>query len=80
MTVAELVDRERARLARLTGALGGALACAGLALVLGLAVALLGDARWIALPPIIPFLAWGLAVLVLVGAAEIGRASCRERV
>jgi hypothetical protein len=69
VTVVELVDRERARLARLTGALGGAAACAGLAIVLAVAVALLGDARWIALPAVVPFVAWGLAAVVLAAAA-----------
>jgi uncharacterized protein DUF4175 len=62
VTVAELVDRERARLARATTARGTALAAAGIALVFASAVALLGDSRWLDLPPLVPFIVWVLAI------------------
>ncbi|HTA06239.1 MAG TPA: DUF4175 family protein, partial [Solirubrobacteraceae bacterium] len=68
MTVHELVERERARLTRSTTARGGAIATAGVALVLAAAIALLGDARWLDLPPLIPFIVWALAI----GAAAAG--------
>jgi hypothetical protein len=68
VTVHELVERERGRLARATTARGGALATASVALVLAAAIALLGDARWLDLPPLIPFIVWALAI----GAAAAG--------
>ena len=66
MTLAQLIGRERSRLALALALRGVALALAVLALVIAAGALLLGDARWIGLPAV-PLLAWLLA-LVGVGA------------
>ncbi len=67
MTVVELVARERARLARVLALWGGALVLAVSAVVLALAALALGSGRWMALPAIVPFIAWVLAAAAAVG-------------
>jgi len=68
MTVNDLVNRERGRLSRLIAAAGGAAAVGCGALLLAVGVVLLGRARWIDLPRVLPFVIW-LAVIVAGGAA-----------
>src|SRR4029077_4550692 len=48
---------------------GGAMAAAAVAVVLALGALALGGGRWMALPAVLPFLAWGLAGLALAGLA-----------
>ena len=69
MTVIDLVNRERGRISRLIAAAGGAAAIGLAALFLAAGVVLLGRARWIDLPRVVPFVVW-LAVLI-VGIAAV---------
>src|SRR5437870_2337073 len=66
MTPLEFVERERARLRRLHIVAGVALALAITFAALSIAVLVLGDARWIALPRSAPFAVW-----LLIGALDI---------
>ena len=50
---------------------GGAVAVAAVAVVLALGARALGGGRWMALPAVLPFLAWGLAAAVLTVLAWI---------
>lgn len=50
---------------------GGAVAVAAVAVVLALGALALGGGRWMALPAVLPFLAWGLAAAVLTVLAWI---------
>lgn len=68
MSLIELLERERRAIARLLGASGAALTIASVALLLAVGAALLGNARWLALPRVIPIIFW-LAVVALVIAA-----------
>ncbi|HEX5073745.1 MAG TPA: hypothetical protein VFW03_11085 [Gemmatimonadaceae bacterium] len=68
MTVIDLVDRERGRISRLIAAAGGAAAVGLAALLLAAGVVLLGRARWIDLPRVVPFVVW-LAVAIVAIAA-----------
>jgi len=65
MTVIDLVNRERGRLSRLIAAAGGAAAIGLAALLLAAGVVMLGRARWIDLPRVVPFVVW-VAVVVVV--------------
>lgn len=67
MTVIEFVARERSRLGRVVALRGGALAVAAVAVVLALGALALGGGRWMALPAVLPFLAWVVAGAALVG-------------
>ena len=67
MTVVELVERERSRLARRIAVTGGAAAVAVVGLLLAGGVTLLGDARWMALPRPMPLLVWGAALAMAAG-------------
>jgi hypothetical protein len=69
MTVIDLVDRERGRISRLIAAAGGAAAVGLAAFLLAAGVVVLGRARWIDLPRVVPFIIW-LAV-VIVGVAAV---------
>ena len=71
MTVIELVARERSRMGRVVALRGGAVAVAAVAVVLALGALALGGGRWMALPAVLPFLAWGLAAAVLTVLAWI---------
>ena len=64
MTVIDLVNRERGRLSRLIATTGGAAAIGCAALLLAVGVVMLGRARWIALPRVVPFVVW-LAVVIV---------------
>ena len=68
MTVIDLVNRERGRISRLIAAAGGAAAIGGAAILLALGVVLLGRARWIDLPRVMPFVLWLAVVVIAVGA------------
>src|SRR3984957_475433 len=48
---------------------GGAVAVAAVAVVLALGALALGGGRWMALPAVLPFLAWGIAGVALAGLA-----------
>jgi hypothetical protein len=69
VTVIELVARERARMGRVVAIRGGAIAAAAVAVVLAVGALALGGGRWMALPAVLPFLAWGVAALALAGLA-----------
>ena len=79
MTVARLVERERAHLRRLI-ALGGLALGAGLAaLLLGAGVLALAGARWITLPRWLPVAVWvGVALCVAAAAAWTRRRIARQ--
>ncbi len=78
MTIGSLVDRER-RHVRRQELLAGALLAAGVAaLVLGLGAALLGGARWLALPRAVPFLVWDVLGLALLALANRTRRRLRD--
>jgi hypothetical protein len=70
MTIAQLVERERASLRRMHVAAGVAIALAATATIVALASVLLGSARWMSLPRGVPFVVWTL-VLVANAAAWI---------
>ena len=65
MTVNDLVNKERGRLSRLIAATGGAGALGLAALLLAGGVVLLGRARWIELPRVVPFTVWMAVALVV---------------
>src|SRR5688500_12909782 len=67
MTVLDLVDRERGRISSLITAAGGAAAIGIAAIPLAAGVITLGQARWIDLPRVLPFVFW-LAVALVVSA------------
>jgi hypothetical protein len=67
VTVIEFVARERSRLGRVVALRGGALALAAVAVVLALGALALGGGRWMALPAVLPFLAWATAAAALGG-------------
>jgi hypothetical protein len=71
VTVIELVARERSRMGRVVALRGGAVAVAAVAVVLALGALALGGGRWMALPAVLPFLAWGLAGAALAVLAWI---------
>jgi hypothetical protein len=71
VTVIELVARERSRMGRVVAIRGGAIAAAAVAVVLALGVLALGGGRWMALPAVLPFLAWGMAGVALAALAWI---------
>lgn len=62
MTLNDIIDRERRGVARQLSTTAGAWVLAGVLLVLVAAALTMGDARWLTLPRILPFLAWALAL------------------
>ena len=66
MTVIDLVNRERGRLSRLIATTGGAAAIGCAALLLAAGVVMLGRARWIELPRVVPFVVWFAVAIVAV--------------
>jgi len=68
MTVIDLVNRERGRISRLIAAAGGAAAVGLAALLLATGVVLLGRARWIDLPRVVPFVVWVAVAIVAITA------------
>jgi hypothetical protein len=70
MTIFELVARERARVAQLVRAEAWTRAAVVLVAALTIGALVLGGSRWIALPRILPFLIWAVAI---AGAAYLVR-------
>ena len=77
MTVAEIVERERARLRVVDTAAAVALALVVTALVLAVGAWMLAESRWIVLPRVTPLLVW--SVLALANGAVLWWASRRLR-
>ena len=75
MTLHELVERERRQVRRREMIAGGLLGAGAAALILAIGAGVLGDARWLALPRIVPFLVW--LVVIAAGGALAWRT--RER-
>src|SRR5688572_20379732 len=75
MTLFDMVERERRGVARHLTTAGMGLVGSVVFAVLLLAVLALGDARWLSLPRVLPFLLWALAL----GAALIGGRYLRAR-
>ena len=78
MTIFELIARERARVAQLVRAEAWTRAAVAVVAALTLGALLLGGSRWIALPRIVPFVVWAVAIaaavfLVRRGAAALHR-------
>jgi len=67
MTLHELVERERRQVRRREVITGGLLGAGAAALILAIGAGVLGDARWLALPRVVPFLVW-LVVAATAGA------------
>src|SRR5690349_9408874 len=63
MTILQVVERERAALRRLHLAAGVAVGVAATVTIVALAAILLGGARWMSLPRVVPFVVWTLVVL-----------------
>src|SRR6185437_9377860 len=85
MTVLQLVDRERARLRRLYLIGGLALAVGATCLVLSLGASVLGGARWMALPRVVPFIVWLVVlaadiVVIVWTARQLERRTARRSV
>jgi hypothetical protein len=77
VTIGALVDRER-RHVRRQELLAAALVAAGIAaFVIGLGAMLLGDARWLALPRLVPFAVWLILGITLVALAYRTRGRLR---
>src|SRR4051812_34780539 len=77
MTVAELVERERARLRVVDTAAAVALAIVVTAIVLGAGAWILAGSRWIALPRATPLLVW--SALAIANAVVLWWAAQRLR-
>jgi hypothetical protein len=77
MTVGALVDRERRQVRRHELLAGALLGAGSAALVLGLGAALLGGARWLALPRAVPFVVWLVLGVTLLALAERTRRRLR---
>jgi hypothetical protein len=75
MTLHELVERERRQVRRREVITGGLLGAGAVALILAIGAGLLGDARWLSLPRVVPFLVW----LVVIAAAVTLAWRTRER-
>ena len=69
MTLHELVERERRQVRRREVVAGALLGAGAAALVVAIGAGVLGDARWLALPRVVPFLVW---VVVFAAAATLG--------
>ncbi|HEX7121373.1 MAG TPA: hypothetical protein VF178_03305, partial [Gemmatimonadaceae bacterium] len=74
MSLRDLLERERRAIARLLGASGAAFAAGTVAVLLAVGAALLGDARWLVLPRVVPVLLWlGVFALVIVAVRVVRR-------
>lgn len=85
MTVIELVARERSRLGRVVALWGGAVGVAAVAVVLALGALALGGGRWMALPAVLPFVAWVVAIaalggLIVITARQLRRDTATTRI
>jgi hypothetical protein len=79
MSIAELIQRERASLRRLHLAAGVAVALAATATIFALATVVLGGARWMALPRGVPFAVWALIAVANAAAWMLARHALRHR-
>ncbi|HKH91526.1 MAG TPA: hypothetical protein VKA54_06970 [Gemmatimonadaceae bacterium] len=75
MTLHELVERERRQIRRRELVSGGLFGAGAAALILAIGAGVLGGARWLALPRIVPFLVW----IVVLGAAAALAWRTRQR-
>ena len=75
MTLHELVERERRQVRRREVVAGLLLGAGVAALIVALGAGVLGDARWLALPRVVPFLVW----LAVIGAGAGLAWRTRER-
>jgi hypothetical protein len=64
VTITQLLERERASLRRMHLVAGAAAALTATATVVLVAAVLLGGSRWMALPRAVPFIAWGVIVVI----------------
>ena len=72
MTLYDLVERER-RHVRGREVIAGALLVGGAAaLIIALGAGLLGGARWLSLPRVLPFVVWGFVLAAAMGFSETG--------
>jgi hypothetical protein len=71
MSLIELIERERRALARLLNASGATLVIGAVGALLALGALALGSARWLSLPRLVPFLAWGGAIALVVAAFRV---------
>ncbi|HWP71825.1 MAG TPA: hypothetical protein VNM36_12010, partial [Gemmatimonadaceae bacterium] len=71
MSLIELIERERRALARLLNASGATLVIGAVGALLALGALALGSARWLSLPRVVPFLAWGGAIALVVAAFRV---------
>ena len=78
MTIATLVERERRHLRRSELAFAVLAGTGASALVLAVASVVLGRARWLALPRLLPFLVWALVASVLAVVALHSRRRLRR--
>ena len=77
MTIGALVDRERRHVQRQELLAAGLVAAGAVALVIGLAAVLLGDARWLALPRALPLAVWLVVGVTLLALAHRTRRRLR---
>jgi hypothetical protein len=77
MTLHELVERERRQLRRREVVTGGLLGAGAAAVILAIGAGLLGDARWLVLPRVVPFVVW--LVVIAAAAALVWRTRDRLR-
>jgi hypothetical protein len=75
MTLLDIVERERRKVARHLGVASTAWIIAGVLVVLLVGTLLLGDARWLGLPRIAPFVVW----LVILGGGWFAVRGLRRR-
>ena len=78
MTVFELIARERARVAQLVRAEAWTRATVALVAALTLGALLLGGSRWIALPRIVPFMVWAVAIAAAAFLVRRGAGAMRR--
>ena len=78
MSVLDLVARETSRAGRLAAVLRVVVPVALAVSLLSLGAMLLARGRWLALPPVAPFVVWGLTIAVtLAGSSASSRSSNR---
>ncbi len=78
MTIFELIARERARVAQLVRAEAWTRATVALVAALTLGALLLGGSRWIALPRIVPFMVWAVAIAAAAFLVRRGAGAMRR--
>jgi hypothetical protein len=78
VTIFELIARERARVAQLVRAEAWTRATVALVAALTLGALLLGGSRWIALPRIVPFMVWAVAIAAAAFLVRRGAGAMRR--